>query len=407
MLRSQYDHISGVTEIKNYHKRWKEAVYKNTGIEWGDTKGDVTGKILYDYEDDRRTSRSCNRTYNEFWDLTLNKSYDKIADQFTVMLKIKVCPSKIFYRGKNHRNIPLFEFNKILIDFANKFSLNLLDITITGIVEASSTAYPECENLKQEFIKERMVRCDGKSFDEVRSDKTKKFMGLEVCNSHATDKLYLPGIKFGGDVNSVRIERAYNRVQTLTDKTGIRSFADLIKVKSHYEGHLIVLDVWDKTIIIDPKLRQSKKYSDHLNEMIYKGKSSDYWLKEFPHSASDKTKKKWLNEYRDLSFQKGTGLHTAVRNCLLKEGIHLRKITYLLQGKISELDNKESYIKDCKKNNIMKVAKYKNDTNIQNLVEPKTAMSKKHTERYMLELKQIQYTNFMSALKVTLALVAA
>lgn len=410
--KSFIDELAGTVVINDY-KSWSESVYNNTGIEWGDTLGDVTGKVLYNHNDEGSNSRSCEVSYNVYWVLKLIKSLNKETGEFTIMLKVNGCPSKIFYCGNNYRNIPLVEFKKIVVDFAEKFCLKLEDIKPAGSIEASITIEPDYDELvlNHSSIRGRILSGKKDKYGEDSFIETKNgsndFMGYKYKHGHMTKKIYLPAVKFKEHLNSIRIEERFDKIQGLLERSGciIESWEDLLTAEAHYKLYQIVLQSWESTIIIDRSLRRNRNNPDWLNDMINKGKHSSFWLNDFFASASDKTLKERMITYRKLCFEKGDGLHTRVRLMIESEGQRLRDPSTWMNGRYSDIGYiKSDSIEDCNKNNIMQIV---GDVRNHDSSNSGKKQSRKQLIREKERLKEIQRNRFMDALKVTLIRLAA
>jgi hypothetical protein len=343
------DVISGEIDI-DYTEEWKEAIYRNTGREFGDRYGDYTGKIIFNLDTEFKNSRSSLIEYNK-WKLTLVKNINKVTGEINTKLKIRGNPAEIYY-GKNYHNAPLTVFKGILNEFAATFHLDLNKIRLTAPFEPSITVVDPIDlELKEESLFGRVILFQDKRC-EVMYNKTDKFMGYKAKKAHYSEKVYLPSRKFNEPMNCLRIESKYNRIKTFTQRTGIVYWADLLSEDAMYRCYKVVLDGWDDVVIYDPKLKRSKKYPAYINEMIRKGKDPEYWLHEFPLiAACPKTRKNRMKEYRELCYQKGEGLHRKIRNWLVNEGAKFQNVTSRLTGNIMELDGKELNIEDCYKPN--------------------------------------------------------
>lgn len=405
------DELAGKVIIKDYRK-WSYTVFANTGIEFGTTKGDVTGKILYDSEDERHNTRKDERVYQDCWAMTLKRHLDKLTGEYLVELHILGNPSKIFYNGKNYGNIPLFEFNKILIEFAEAFCLNLDEIEIACSTEASVTVdlNPEEFVLNENTFRHRVFSGvkgnNGKDKYREMENSADYFMGYEYQHGQITNKIYLPALKFREPLNSARIEVRFDVRQSIEDKTTIRVWADLLKPEGHYQLGQVVLKELDKTIIIDPSLRRNnKKYQSWLNEMVCRGKKAEYWWNEFPKTASDKTLKERLKRYRNLSFEKGDGLHTRLSLLVEKETEKLRFSITWLTARIPEGIETKSDITDRSKQE----TEMNKDTRLKTTGNTYlySNMNKKQMAKFKRFIKQDQYNRFMKALEITLNRIAA
>ncbi len=404
------DELAGRVVIKNYNK-WSHAVYSKTGIEFGTTTGDVTGKILYESEDERHNCRKDERIYDSYWRLTLRRHLDKITGEYLVELHILGNPSKKFHKGNNYDNIPLTEFDKILIEFANAFCLELNEIEIACSTEASVTVdlNPEefvlTENSFRNRIYSGVKGNNGKDKYVEMENSAGYYMGNEYQHGQMTNKIYLPALKFREPLNSARIEVRFDVRQSIEDKTSIRVWSDLLTPKGHCQFGQVVLKELDKALIIDHSLRRNnKKYPAWLNEMICRGKMPEYWWNEFPKTASDKTLKERLRKYRSLSFEKGDGLHTRLRLKVENEIEKLRFSITWLTDRISEVVNTKT---DIDRN--------KQETEMQKETKLKTTgnsyiysnMNKKQLAKFKRMVKQDQYNRFMTALEITLSKIAA
>ncbi len=332
MKLSFIDELAGQILIPDYEV-WKHQVYSRTGKQFGDLYGHVTGEILYHVQTHCKKISKDSFKYNG-WNLTLITTVDTVTGEYTTKLKIIGNPSKIFYSGKNYDNISFEAFKEILIDFSNTFSLQLDHINITVPTETSITSYLDF-NISEESICGRFKTFQNKRFSEMLNN-DKDFMGYRADNTHSGFKAYLPAIKFGESLNSIRTEGSYNRTQSFVSTTGVKTWADLLKDEGMYRCFQCVMSKWDDTIIYDPTLKRNRHYEGYINEMILKGHDPRYWLDDFIKTASDKTRKKRLEEYRKLSFVKGEGLHTRVRNCIIMQGAEFRDVTSWLPCNKSE-----------------------------------------------------------------------
>ncbi|WP_132051838.1 hypothetical protein [Pseudocnuella soli] len=335
------DQIAGEAIINDYES-WKSKVYENTGMEFGDSYGDVTGRLLYDIETDSQTSRTSSFKYQGS-ELKLTKKENRFTGTTEYRLRIKANPSAIYFGGNNYRNIPFAAFKALLSDFATSLHLDLNKIRITAPFEPSITValQPLDFIISEQKLKGRLVIYQGSEHKEMNNWQD-KFMGYRANNAHYCTKTYLPSVKFSDpSLNYLRVELKYNRINTFCKRTKIYTWADLLRGESMYHCYQLVLKAWDDTIIHDPALRRSKYYSTYLNQMIRKGSKADFWLNEFPLTASDKTRKERIQEYRELSFSRGEGLHTTVRNWMIQEGEKFRDVTTWLTCNNSELNNQE------------------------------------------------------------------
>ena len=336
------DQLSGKIKI-DYTKKWIKSVFDKTGKQFGDRYGDHNGELLYSVDNEVRDSRRSSFDHNGF-ELTLVKATDKLTEEFTTTLIINCNPSAIYFGGNNYRNIPFDAFKAILNEFCDTFSLDIDKIKITTPFEPSFTVVnPLNLVLNEESIRGRIITFQDKEFG-ITTNSHGDRMGYEANNSHFRRKVYLPEVKFRETLNYLRIESSYNRIKTFTDRTAIYTWGDLCTDNGQYECYKVGLKGWDDTNVYDPTLKTSKKYKPYLNEMIGKGGNADYWLKEFPLTASDKTRTSRIDEYRKLSFLKGDGLHTRIRNIIQIEGEKFRNVTTWLTCKNTESINTDILI---------------------------------------------------------------
>jgi hypothetical protein len=387
------DQLTGEIYI-DYSPEWMKQVYENTGEEFGDSIGDYTGKIRYKINDEFRNSRHSVITY-EGWELTLYKTLDKLTGEFTTKLKIEGNPSSIYHAGKNYRNIPFEEFRDIINHCADIFCLDINKIILTTPYEPSVTvtADPDVIRLNEETIRGRLITFQDRRF-EIVTTSTGEYMGEVAKNTHYHEKVYLPSVKFNeANLNYLRIEAHYNRVKTFKERTGINTWGDLIKEENIHRCYQVVLEGWNDVIVYDPKLKRNKKYPDYLNEMIRKGNKADFWIKEFPLTASNKTLKKRVEEYRELSFRKGEGLHTRVRNWIIKESEKFPNLTTRLTCKKWEIENNNT----DRSNQLTTMSNY-----ITTELIKCNKKTNKEVQREKAELKEKQFKSFLKALGVTL-----
>ncbi|MFT3908063.1 MAG: hypothetical protein QM737_01445 [Ferruginibacter sp.] len=404
------DELSGEFEIKCDYNQWAFVVHRNTGIQFGYEVGDVTGEILSDSESELHTFWKSKKQWNG-WDLTLRRYLCKLSGELERRLYIKGNPSKIYYDGKNYANVPLLEFNKILTEFANAFCLKLENVKPAAPTEASITLQPDPEVLllSKEILRERIFsgKADKEGDDryEVEKNKAGDLMGYKFKHGHFTNKIYLPALKFREPLNSIRIELRFDKIQSLFERTSITSWADLVKPEGHLELCRILLESLDKTIIVDPSLRRNiRSYPAWLNEMIYEGKKAEYWINRFPYTASDKTLKERLMKYRELSYEKGEGLHIKLRLLIERECDLLRKpssIEGTELGGTTDILN----IKNCNKQETEMNTETKLRTTGNSYIY--SNMNKKQMAKFKRMLKQDQYNRFSIALKETLERLAA
>lgn len=349
------DAISGKYFISNY-SQWKEQVFSNTGREFGDKYGHVTGSLLLHSDDEIKSVRHDTIEHN-FWKLRLTITTDKETQQDTVVLSIMGNPSKSHFGGNNYNNLTSDEFDKVIKDLAYDFCLDVDEIRLTAPFEPSFTwVNPNNYILNEESFKGRFVVHLNSGFHIVTNDE-RIFLGVETASHNFYPKVYLPGVKFRQPLNSLRFEKHYSKIPVFSRATGIETWGDLFTTKGIYACYTDLLRTLDDSIIFDPTLKETPHNKIWLNEIIKNAGSSDFWLNEFKRSASDKTRKKRLNEYRDLSLTAGEGLHRKLEAALRweadkflsKKADKIRIVSNLLKGYKPELIKYDIIV--CKINN--------------------------------------------------------
>jgi len=282
-----------------------------TGIDFGITYGRVSKKILYKESKDTLIQKQ--RVSYKYSTLIFSELVDKTTGEMSYELKFTINPSKIYFKGKNYRNIPIEDFIKIIEEFCVSFNMDMSDVILTAPFEPSITiSNPQDFIFSENTIKDRLILSKNRLFEATKNDRG-GFLGYATKhdkNSQSYDKAYLPALKFDEpDLNSLRIERHFQKVQNFKRVTGIDSWADLISEDGILKCYNEVRKVLNDMVIYDPTLRQSKKYPEWLNKMISMGNNGNYLIGNFSKSASVKTVKSRYVEYKNLSHKKGEGLH--------------------------------------------------------------------------------------------------
>ncbi len=322
-VKSYIDILSGTHSVINYDE-WKYNFFNKTGQEFGDLKGHVTGENLYRINNYNSLIATDSITYNG-WELKLINIVDKFTGEVQHKIKIKGCPAKIYNGHENLFNLTLNDFSNVLNDFSDTFSIPLDEIKIAAPTEVSGTFFLDRE------INERLVIFQLKKPFEPMYNSDSEIMGYQVLkeiNQHFHPKIYLPGIKFRKPLNTIRIERHYDKIATLTrDTTGIYTWVDLLDEKMMFKCYQIVLDTWQDTIVFDPTLKLNVTGDPLLKQIIKHGYTPHFWQEKIKKQLSAKALKKIIYQYNLLSTKYGEGLYENVLKSIKKEGAAWQNVT--------------------------------------------------------------------------------
>lgn len=345
------DAISGKYIVDKYHERWKDVVYKNTGIEFGDKYGHVTGTLLHNLDDNFKSVRLDTVEYN-FWKLTLKVTTNKETKEDLFELFIKGNPSKTHFGGNNYRNLEEDEFRKTISDLTKVFCLNINEIKLTAPFEPSFTwVAPKDKQISEESLKDRFITDLHRGFVTM-TNSHREYMGIETVSDNFYPKVYMPGVKFNEALNYLRFEKHYKKIYSFARNKNIRTWGELFTVTGIEACYQDLLDTLDSTRIFDPLLRTGPHNPTWMNDIIKNASRPEYWLNDFIASASDKTRKQRLEAYRDLCLTEGEGLHRSLEKSIKEEAAKFtldkadkfRFVTSSLRGHNSDIINYKELI---------------------------------------------------------------